>query len=461
MTTALLSILLIGFGTQVVESFAVNGRSPVTTLSSRAASNSFNNPFLSYIRNTQTTTSTLQMVAPLDFMPTYTLADSLTSMTEVQAEALAGPLFGASLFPYLAFLYLLNLDENECPKGVTVGFATCLLFVFLTIPAAIVAKLWYGASLADSDWLHGSAESLLTITNLVTVVAFRQALQAKQGEGTSMPPSSTSYSPMIWWVGILTAIAAITAFVPGLTGAEQHTPYLNGFMDLTNLDPTQVGAHAEPDNALTIATWIIHISSLVEFLVAMGFCWRWADVVKNPTWKGLTWGLIPLHSSGITACTYHLFYNHIPVLVPLQAFLTCIGNTTAAYATLRIALSNGWKLPESAAFLERIAAVEKPLVSNDQDVSRDASEVYQESASLVGFEDLGDALQSDNDYTFLLKLFVGCAVASYVIKYGELCFDFPFEANTWLGFTVVLIPTMLNGFKWWKRSQDPTFEGWF
>jgi Protein of unknown function (DUF3593)/Protein of unknown function (DUF2499) len=461
MSKALFSILLIACVTQVVECFTVNNCSPAASVPRLAPSNRFDNRFMSHARSNPTTSSTLQMVSPLDFLPTHTLADALTSMTEDQAEALAGPLFGASLFPYLAFLYLLNVDENDCPKGVTVGFATCLLFVFLTIPAAIVAKLWYGASLADSDWLHGSAESLLTITNLVTVVAFRQALQAKQGEATAMPPSATSYTPMIWWVGILTAIAGVTALVPGFTGAEQHTPYLNGFMDLTTLDLTQWGAHAEPDNALTIATWIIHISSLVEFLVAMGFCWRWADVVKNPTWKGVTWGLIPLHSSGITACTYHLFYNHIPVLVPLQAFLTCVGNTTAAYAALRVALSNGWKLPENAAFLNRLVSIQRPFVSNDEDNSLEPSELRSESASLVGFEDLGEALQSDNDYAFLLKLFVGCAVGSYVIKYGELCFDFPFEANTYLGFTVVLVPTMLNGFKWWKRSQDPTFEGWF
>jgi hypothetical protein len=62
---------------------------------------------------------------------------------------------------------------------------------------------------------------------------------------------------------------------------------------------------------LQFCSWIIHVSSLVEFLVAMGFAWRWADIVKNPTWKGLTWGLIPLHTSGITACTYHLFFNQI------------------------------------------------------------------------------------------------------------------------------------------------------
>lgn len=103
-------------------------------------------------------------------------AGGILAMDQAAAEALAGPLFGASLLPYLAFLYLLDVDENDTPKGVTVGFATCLLFVFLTIPAAIASKVWYGVSLADSDWLHGSAESLLTVTNLVTVVAFRQAL---------------------------------------------------------------------------------------------------------------------------------------------------------------------------------------------------------------------------------------------------------------------------------------------
>lgn len=239
--------------------------------------------------------------------------DSVLQMGPETAEAVAGPLFGASLFPYLAFLYFLNLEENKCPKGVVVGFATCLLFVFLTIPAAIAAKLLYGVSLADSDWLHGSAESLLTITNLVTVVAFRQALAAKglqsDNDGkndVAMPVSAQSYAPMIWLVCGLMTLAAATAVVPALNNPQVHTLYLGGFLNLP-FSLEFLGANAEPANALSIPCWIIHVSSLVEFLVAMGFCWRWADVVGNPTWKGLTWGLLPLHSSGITACTYHLF----------------------------------------------------------------------------------------------------------------------------------------------------------
>ena len=186
--------------------------------------------------------------------------------------------------------------------------------------------------------------------------------------------------------------------------------------------------------------------------------------MENPRWKGLTWGLIPLHSSGITACTYHLFYNQIAILVPLQALLTCVGNTTAAYAAYRIAISNGWKVPEIiSSNLERIGIGEyaTSLLEGDN-VNRVMMDgQVNERASLIGFEDLGDALSEDNDYSFLIKLFVGCGVASYVLKYGELLFDFPFDASISLGFAFIVIPSCLNAFKWYKRSQDPTFEGWF
>ena len=85
----------------------------------------------------------------------------------------------------------------------------------------------------------------------------------------------------------------------------------------------------------------------------------------------------------------------------------------------------------------------------------------KESESLIGFEDLGTALAEDTDYSFLIKLFAGCAAASYAIKYGETFFNFPYEANVFLGFAFIGVPSALNAFKWYKRSQDPTFEGWF
>ena len=195
----------------------------------------------------------LNLVDPsLVEMPSMFTNMATLNMGRDQAEALAGPFFGASLFPYLAFLYFLKVEENGTPKGVTVGFATCLLFVFLTIPAAIAAQVFYGVSLADSDWLHGSAESLLTVTNLVTVVAFRQALSAIE-RGLPAPASATSWSPMTLLVLILTTVATVTAIVPAATGATVHTPYLAGFMDLP-FSFESLGANSEPGNALTIAT---------------------------------------------------------------------------------------------------------------------------------------------------------------------------------------------------------------
>ena len=387
--------------------------------------------------------------------------DGLTqalSLSPDQAETLAGPLFGASLFPYLAFLFFLSRPQVQTPKGVTVGFATCLLFVFLTIPAAIAAKVLYGVSLADSDWLHGSAESLLTLTNLVTVVAFRQALQAKEA-GTEPPASATSYIPMVVLVVLGTLLAALTAVIPALAAdTAVHTPYLGGFLDVPLDLANEWTPHAQPDNALTVGCWIIHISSLVEFLVAMGFCWRWADVSGQPTWRGLTWGLLPLHSSGITACTYHLFYNQIAILVPLQAFLTVLGNTTAAYAAWRIARASGytWVVPLDVPLLGDVLPAD---TDSKEGTSQKATDMKPDSSpALVGFEDLGQALAGDNDYTFLLKLFVGCAVASYVIKYGEVFLDFPFEADVYAGLAVILVPSLLNAYKWNQRSKDPTFE---
>jgi hypothetical protein len=265
---------------------------------------------------------------------------------------------------------------------------------------------------------------------------------------------------MTWLVVGLTALVSLSAVIPAVSDPSVHTKYLGGFMDLPFAFDS-FGANTEPENALSITTWIIHISSLVEFLVAMGFAWRWATVVDNKSWKGLTWGLLPLHSSGITACTYHLFYNRIPCLVPLQALLTCIGNTTAAIATYRIARSNGWK-PEGVdeKWVSKVDFLTN-APSSDVSAGNTGSLSADESESLVGFEDLGQALAGDNDYSFLIKLFVGCAIASYVIKYGETYFSFPYDANPYAGLAFIIVPSGLNAYKWYRRGQDPSFEGWF
>lgn len=42
------------------------------------------------------------------------------------------------------------------------------------------AKVQYGTSLSNVDWLHGGAESLLTLTNLFIVLGLRQALRSSK-----------------------------------------------------------------------------------------------------------------------------------------------------------------------------------------------------------------------------------------------------------------------------------------
>ena len=81
------------------------------------------------------------------------------------------PLFVLSLIPYLAFLWWAGRIEGF-PKLALRGFQFTLVFVAVTIAAAIVAQLRYGELLANVDPLHGGAESLLTISNLLVVLGF-------------------------------------------------------------------------------------------------------------------------------------------------------------------------------------------------------------------------------------------------------------------------------------------------
>ncbi|MBP0021783.1 MAG: DUF3593 domain-containing protein [Cyanobacteria bacterium SBLK] len=87
-------------------------------------------------------------------------------------------LFALSLFPYLGFLWFLT-RSRKAPLLSLIGFYVLLIFVFITIPAGIYAKKVYNLPLADLDWLHGSAEFFLTVSNVLVVLGFHRALQEK------------------------------------------------------------------------------------------------------------------------------------------------------------------------------------------------------------------------------------------------------------------------------------------
>jgi len=84
-------------------------------------------------------------------------------------------LFAMSLFPYLGFLWFLTRTQST-PRLALVGFYVLLVFVAITIPAGIYAKVALGRELANVDWLHGSAEAFLTLSNILVVLGFRQVV---------------------------------------------------------------------------------------------------------------------------------------------------------------------------------------------------------------------------------------------------------------------------------------------
>ena len=65
------------------------------------------------------------------------------------------------------------------------GFYFLLVFVFVSIPAGICSKLYYHDILANVDWLHGGAESLLTLTNLFIVLGLRAEIRRVEAENAA------------------------------------------------------------------------------------------------------------------------------------------------------------------------------------------------------------------------------------------------------------------------------------
>ena len=89
------------------------------------------------------------------------------------------PLFALSLSPYLIFLYFLG-QKRLLPAISRRGFQLTLLFVAITIGAAVIAELRFGTELVAVDPLHGGAEAFLTLSNAVIVagmVGYQKALR--------------------------------------------------------------------------------------------------------------------------------------------------------------------------------------------------------------------------------------------------------------------------------------------
>ena len=86
---------------------------------------------------------------------------------------------------------------------------------------------------------------------------------------------------------------------------------------------------------LSFATWVIHISSVLEWIVAI-FVINHISSYRNYSyffWFGLA--MIPNLIGAMCAITWHIYDNPMQLygLVTLQGIFTIIGNTTLAAAS--------------------------------------------------------------------------------------------------------------------------------
>jgi len=87
-------------------------------------------------------------------------------------------------------------------------------------------------------------------------------------------------------------------------------------------------------HALSLPTWIVHVSSVIEWIAAIVLIWQYAALSQRPAWRGLSFAMLPALTSAMCACTWHFFDNAASLswLVTLQAAMTVVGNCTVCAA---------------------------------------------------------------------------------------------------------------------------------
>ena len=84
-------------------------------------------------------------------------------------------LFSVSIIPYAIFLFYLYKIKSV-NKLVKTGYSLTVLFVFITILVSIYTLNYYDKTLVEVDFLHGFAESFLTLSDFVILFGFIKLL---------------------------------------------------------------------------------------------------------------------------------------------------------------------------------------------------------------------------------------------------------------------------------------------
>jgi len=84
-------------------------------------------------------------------------------------------LFAVSIIPYAIFLFYLYKIKSV-NYFVKTGFSLTVLFVLITILVSIFTLNYYDKTLDEVDFLHGIAESFLTLSDFVILLGFIKLL---------------------------------------------------------------------------------------------------------------------------------------------------------------------------------------------------------------------------------------------------------------------------------------------
>ena len=89
---------------------------------------------------------------------------------------------------------------------------------------------------------------------------------------------------------------------------------------------------------LSFGTWVIHISSVIEWIVAIFVIFQISKIETYKSFFWLSFAMIPNLISAMCAITWHIYDNQTELygLVTLQGIFTLIGNTTLALSSFYI-----------------------------------------------------------------------------------------------------------------------------
>ena len=93
---------------------------------------------------------------------------------------------------------------------------------------------------------------------------------------------------------------------------------------------------------LSLVTWIIHITSVIEWIYVIFIINKISTFDKFHLYFWLSLAMIPNLIGAMCAITWHIYDNQDALygLVTLQGIFTFIGNLTLAFATITIYKKN-------------------------------------------------------------------------------------------------------------------------